>query len=191
MRIGSASASGCKHVFWCSSWHPPLHSDPQDRTRERTLCIARYRVVRWTPTRSATSAMTASASIYRQTTSIQAPESARRHFCLQAMDAADASDVYDLIVERHRRGSIVVTTNRQPPAEWLAAMGDPLLAQSAIDRLLSNSYELVVEGPSYRGRQRPGWQGGEGTASVNARCHMRPPGVKSAPRPSDRPAAGC
>jgi len=83
-------------------------------------------------------------------------------FCLQAMDGADTSDVYDLIVERHRRGSIVVTTNRQPPAEWLAAMADPLLAQSAIDRLLSNSYELVVEGPSYRGRQRPGRPAGDG-----------------------------
>jgi DNA replication protein DnaC len=77
--------------------------------------------------------------------------------CLQAMDAADTTDFYEVVVERHRRGSIVVTTNRQPPAEWLAAMGDPLLAQSAIDRLLSNSYELVVEGPSYRARQRPGW----------------------------------
>jgi DNA replication protein DnaC len=77
-------------------------------------------------------------------------------FCLQAMDAADTADIYELIVERHRRATTVVTTNREPPGEWLAAMGDPLLAQSAIDRLLSNSYELVVEGPSYRARQRPG-----------------------------------
>jgi DNA replication protein DnaC len=76
-------------------------------------------------------------------------------FCLQAMDAADTADLYEAIVERHRRASTVVTTNREPPEEWLAVMGDPLLAQSAIDRLLSNAYQLVVEGPSYRARQRP------------------------------------
>jgi DNA replication protein DnaC len=77
-------------------------------------------------------------------------------FCLQAMDATDTADIYDVIVERHRRASTVVTTNREPPGEWLAAMADPLLAQSAVDRLLSNAWQLVVEGPSYRARQRPG-----------------------------------
>lgn len=34
-------------------------------------------------------------------------------------------------------------------------MSDPLLAQSAIDRLTATSYELVIEGESYRRRQRP------------------------------------
>ena len=34
-------------------------------------------------------------------------------------------------------------------------MSDPLLAQSAIDRLVASSYELVVEGQSYRRQQRP------------------------------------
>jgi hypothetical protein len=32
---------------------------------------------------------------------------------------------------------------------------DPLLAQSAIDRLASTAHELVIEGDSYRRRQRP------------------------------------
>jgi len=35
-------------------------------------------------------------------------------------------------------------------------MSDPLLAQSAIDRLVATSYELLIEGESYRRRQRPG-----------------------------------
>jgi hypothetical protein len=34
-------------------------------------------------------------------------------------------------------------------------MADPLLAQSAVDRLASTCHELVIEGDSYRRRQRP------------------------------------
>jgi DNA replication protein DnaC len=48
----------------------------------------------------------------------------------------------------------VVTSNRDP-SEWIALMSDPLLAQSAIDRLVATSYELIIEGESYRRRQRP------------------------------------
>jgi DNA replication protein DnaC len=73
---------------------------------------------------------------------------------LQAMDATETSDFYELIVERHQKTSTIVTSNRDP-SEWIAVMSDPLLAQSAIDRLVSTSYELVIEGESYRRRQRP------------------------------------
>ena len=75
-------------------------------------------------------------------------------FCLQPLDAADTADVYELIVERHRHAATVTTSNREP-IEWLALMADALLAQSAIDRLQSSAYELILEGESYRSRQKP------------------------------------
>jgi DNA replication protein DnaC len=75
-------------------------------------------------------------------------------FALQALDPLDTADVYELIVERHRTAATVVTSNREP-IEWLALMADPLLAQSAIDRLQSAAHELVLDGESYRQRQKP------------------------------------
>jgi len=75
-------------------------------------------------------------------------------FALDPMDAAASHDFYELVVERHRAGSLVVTSNRDPQ-EWLAMMPEPLRAQSAIDRLQNAAYELVIEGESYRKRQKP------------------------------------
>lgn len=40
---------------------------------------------------------------------------------------------------------MVIALNLWPP-DWIAVMADPLLAQSAVDRLQSAVYELVVEG---------------------------------------------
>lgn len=70
-------------------------------------------------------------------------------FALQPMDSDSTADIYELIVERHRAAATVVTSNREP-VEWLALMADPLLAQSAIDRLQSAAHELVLDGQSCR-----------------------------------------
>jgi DNA replication protein DnaC len=75
-------------------------------------------------------------------------------FCLQPMDAPDTADIHEIILERHRAAATITTSNREP-AEWLALMADPLLAQSAIDRLQSAAYELILDGESYRRRQKP------------------------------------
>lgn len=92
-------------------------------------------------------------------------------FALQPMDGLDTSDVYDLIVERHRAASTVVTSNREP-IEWLGQMADALLAQSAIDRLQSAAYELVLDGESYRKRQKPGLD--VGSTTPRSRRRRRP-----------------
>jgi len=55
-----------------------------------------------------------------------------------------------------RRILLAKASHHRDPSEWIALMSDPLLAQSAIDRLVATSYELLIEGESYRRRQRPG-----------------------------------
>jgi len=75
-------------------------------------------------------------------------------FALQPLDATETTDFYELIVERHRKTATVLTSNREP-SEWLAMMADPLLAQSAVDRLVSTAHELIIEGDSYRRHQKP------------------------------------
>ena len=73
---------------------------------------------------------------------------------LDSMDAQESRDAYEILTERHRRGSVIVTSNRGPD-EWLATFADPIRAQSAIDRFANNAFDLVIEGESYRSRLKP------------------------------------
>lgn len=75
-------------------------------------------------------------------------------FGLDAMDVQESRDAYEIFTERHRSGSMVLTSNRGPD-EWIATFADPVRAQSAIDRFTSNAYDLVIEGESYRSRLKP------------------------------------
>jgi DNA replication protein DnaC len=75
-------------------------------------------------------------------------------FALQPLDETATTDFYELTVARHRHNATIVTSNRTPD-EWLGLMHDQLLAQSAVDRLTSTSHELIIDGESYRKRQRP------------------------------------
>lgn len=75
-------------------------------------------------------------------------------FALDALDPTESRDLYEVLTERHRAGSIIVTSNRGPD-EWLVTFADPIRAQSAIDRFTSNAYDLVIDGESYRSRLKP------------------------------------
>jgi DNA replication protein DnaC len=76
-------------------------------------------------------------------------------FGLRRLNSQQSSDFYEVIIERHRRSSTVVTSNRTIE-EWIPLFDDPILAQSALDRLAHNAFQIVIEGDSYRSRQRPG-----------------------------------
>lgn len=75
-------------------------------------------------------------------------------FGLRALSEAETNDLFELVTARHQTASMIVTSNRDP-AEWLAMLADPLLAQALVDRFTNNAYDLVIEGPSYRAKQKP------------------------------------
>ncbi len=75
-------------------------------------------------------------------------------FGLHRLTAQPSSDLYDLIIERHRHASFVFTSNRTVD-EWLGLFDDPILGNSALDRLANGAHQVVIEGPSYRAKLAP------------------------------------
>lgn len=75
-------------------------------------------------------------------------------FGLQRLSAQQSQDLYELIIERHRRSSFIVTSNCGVD-EWLGLFDDPILANSALDRLANAAHQVVIDGSSYRARLAP------------------------------------
>jgi len=75
-------------------------------------------------------------------------------FGLRKLDDRQSSDLYEIIIERHRRASTIITSNRSVE-EWIPLFAAPILAQSAIDRFAHNAHHVVIEGDSYRPRKGP------------------------------------
>jgi DNA replication protein DnaC len=75
-------------------------------------------------------------------------------FGLRRLNSQQSSDFYEIIVERHKRSTTIVTSNRTIE-EWIPLFDDPILAQSALDRLAHNAHQVVIEGESYRRKQSP------------------------------------
>lgn len=74
--------------------------------------------------------------------------------CLRPLDTFETADLYEIVTARHRAASMIVTSNRDPQ-EWLPMLADPLHAQALVDRFVNNAFDLVVEGESYRKKQKP------------------------------------
>lgn len=78
-------------------------------------------------------------------------------FGLKALSHSQADNIYELIAERQHKGGMIFTSNRNVDA-WVKLFPDPVLANAALDRLANTSYQIVLEGESYRKKLRPGVQ---------------------------------
>jgi len=75
-------------------------------------------------------------------------------FALKEFTKTQAEDLYKLIDQRYRCGSMIVTANRSPE-DWYSLFPNPVIAESALDRLLSCSHIITLTGKSYRALLRP------------------------------------
>ena len=73
---------------------------------------------------------------------------------LHRLTAQQSADLYELIISRHRVSSFVITSNRAVE-EWLSLFDDSILGNSALDRLANASFQIVIEGASYREKLSP------------------------------------
>ena len=73
---------------------------------------------------------------------------------LHRLTAQQSADLYELIIGRHRVSRFVITSNRAVE-EWLSLFDDPILGNSALDRLANASFRIVIEGASYKEKLSP------------------------------------
>jgi len=75
-------------------------------------------------------------------------------FALRTFSRDEANDLYELIIERYEVKSSIFTSARAPE-EWQGLFPDPILGNSALDRLAHSSYQILMDGPSIRKQNSP------------------------------------
>jgi DNA replication protein DnaC len=76
-------------------------------------------------------------------------------FGLREFTVQQGDDFFELVSERHKTGSMVLTSNRAP-ADWYGLFPNPVMAEGVLDRLVNCAHHLLMEGKSYRPNKRPG-----------------------------------
>jgi DNA replication protein DnaC len=76
-------------------------------------------------------------------------------FGLRNFTAQGGDDFFELVSERHKQGSMILTSNRAP-TDWYGLFPNPVVAEGALDRLVNRAHHLLMEGNSYRPSKRPG-----------------------------------
>jgi DNA replication protein DnaC len=70
------------------------------------------------------------------------------------IDHDGANLLFQVIRGRYERGALILTTN-QPPKHWAKVFNnDSTLASALLDRLLHHAHMVVIDGPSYRLKDR-------------------------------------
>jgi DNA replication protein DnaC len=60
---------------------------------------------------------------------------------------------FQLVTRRYEKGSILLTTNKSV-GQWSSVFGDDMTAAAVLDRLLHHSHTMVIQGESYRLKQK-------------------------------------
>ena len=60
---------------------------------------------------------------------------------------------FQLVSRRYERGSMLITTN-QTVTQWGHVFGDEMIASAVLDRILHHSHVLLIQGDSYRLKQK-------------------------------------
>ena len=74
---------------------------------------------------------------------------------MRPLTDAQADDLYELISERGAAGGPLILTSNRAPTDWYPLFPNPVVAESLLDRLINNSHQILMNGPSYRPRKRP------------------------------------
>jgi DNA replication protein DnaC len=72
-------------------------------------------------------------------------------FGLKPLTPLQSDDFYEVINERYMKKSVIFTSNRSIE-DWQGLFPDPLIANSALDRIAHNAHQIVMTGESYRNR---------------------------------------
>jgi DNA replication protein DnaC len=76
-------------------------------------------------------------------------------FGLRDFTHQQGDDFFELVSERHKQGSMVLTSNRTP-TDWYGLFPNPVVAEGVLDRLVNCAHHVLMEGRSYRPNKRPG-----------------------------------
>lgn len=74
-------------------------------------------------------------------------------FGLKPLTQIQTDDFYEVIQARYMKSSIVFTGNRSIE-DWQGLFPDPVIANSAMDRIAHNAHQIVMTGESYRNKGR-------------------------------------
>jgi len=69
------------------------------------------------------------------------------------LEKQTANLFFQLVSRRYERGSLLLTTN-QTITQWGHVFGDEVIAAAVLDRVLHHSHVLVIQGDSFRLRQK-------------------------------------
>ena len=87
-------------------------------------------------------------------------------FAMREFTPQQADDLYELVSERTSRGAAMALTSNRQPSDWYPLFPNPVVAESLLDRLINNSHQVFMNGPSYRPNKRPG-RSADTTATKN------------------------